>query len=124
MSLIRPEMVAPTPAHRRGIRLEYRARRDLQAQGWVVIRSWMSRSAIDLAAIRDGYRPLLVQCRTPGYLIPAERVALLDAARRAGADALVVGTGADGELAWYRLTGPEARDREPWDPGSRGPPMR
>jgi hypothetical protein len=109
---IGPREVTPTLAHRLGLAVERRARRALQRAGWVVCRSWMSRSAIDLLAVRAGATPLLVQCRTAGYVLPAERAQLLEQADRAGGAAVVVGL-RDGALDWQRLTGPGAADREP-----------
>jgi Holliday junction resolvase len=68
----------------RGRAIEYLARDELMAQGYFVLRSAGSKGAADLCALKDGQRPLLVQCsrRRKGQ---ADREALAEVARIAGA---------------------------------------
>jgi len=88
--------------YRRGYRLELRAQDELQAQGWIVIRSAGSKGPADLVALREGSRSQLIQVKSDGYLPPKERQELLDEAEKAGADACVVGR-LKRSLMWKRL---------------------
>jgi hypothetical protein len=105
----------PAGAWARGISLEHRARRALLALGYHVCRSWGSRSAIDLTAVRAGMPPLLVQCRVGLAISPLDWQALYLAADRAGGLALVVGLDDHGGLDWRHLDAPRGDEhRRPW----------
>lgn len=73
----------------RGDYFERQAKAALEVHGWLVIRSAGSYGVADLVALRadDEGRPvaLLVSCKISGRIGPAERMALLDAARQTGA---------------------------------------
>lgn len=74
---------------RRGDYFERQTRAALTARGWVIVRAAGSLGVADLCALRAGNTPLLVSCKISGILRPAERAALLDAARIGGARAVV-----------------------------------
>lgn len=101
----------------------------LGASGYDVIRSAGSKGAADLVAVGDGELLFLqVKGRTrtdrPGSpLSPAERVALLRIARRAGGRALQVHRLPQGSrvaTVFSELTGPGPRDSRPWMPTPQG----
>jgi Holliday junction resolvase len=69
----------------RGDYLERQARAALESCGWYVARSAGSLGPADLVALRAGFRPLLVACKTNGRIGPGERAAIVDAATLAGA---------------------------------------
>lgn len=79
----------------RGDYLERQTRAALEAHGWLIVRAGGSLGAADLVALRAGKRPLLIQCKILGRgrtfprMDPAERVALWDAAEKAGARPLI-----------------------------------
>jgi Holliday junction resolvase len=73
----------------RGDYFERQVRDTLAAHGWVVVRSAGSLGVADLVALRKGNTPALVSCKLGARIGPAERTALLDAAERAGARAVV-----------------------------------
>lgn len=73
----------------RGDYFERQAKATLEAHGWEVVRSAGSLGAYDLVALRRGNTPTLVSCKLGGRIGPAERTAILDAADRAGARAVV-----------------------------------
>lgn len=87
--------MATTP-YARGRQYEYRARDKLRDAGFVVTRCYASKGSFDLHATRasaagavSGGMPLsvtwLVQVKKDGRIDPAERVALVEDAERAGA---------------------------------------
>ena len=84
----------PNSNRRRGDYFERRTKAALEAQGWLVTRSAGSFGVADLVALRGGSTPLLVSCKLDGKLPRAQRVALCDAADRAGADAILAHRGA------------------------------
>lgn len=69
----------------RGDYLERQTRDALRAHNWWVIRAAGSHGVADLVALRKGFRPLLIACKTNGVIAPAERQALLETAREADA---------------------------------------
>jgi len=77
----------PTP-YERGRRFEYRVKRFLEGEGWVVIRSAGSKP-IDLVAFKDGVI-LFIECKKRGYVPKEQREYQEGLARRAGAMYVVV----------------------------------
>jgi Holliday junction resolvase len=73
----------------RGDYFERQVRDTLRAHGWLVIRSAGSLGVADLVALRKGNTPTLVSCKLGGRIGPEERTAILDAADKAGARAVV-----------------------------------
>ena len=71
--------------YRRGADLERAVKKDLEANGYYVIKSGGSKGLADLAAFKPG-EILFVQCKRPasGYLAPAERIAFRQLALRLG----------------------------------------
>lgn len=74
--------------YRNGAELERAAKHLLEDDGYHVIKSGGSKGITDLVALKPG-EILLIQCKTDGYLTPAERVALRRIALRLGAVPLV-----------------------------------
>lgn len=64
----------------RGDYLERQARDALRSCGWIVVRAAGSLGPADLVALRRGFTPLLVACKTNGKIPPDERAAIVDAA--------------------------------------------
>jgi len=73
----------------RGDYFERQVRDPLRAHGWVVIRSAGSLGVADIVALRKGNTPALVSCKLSARIGPDERAALIEAADRAGARAVV-----------------------------------
>lgn len=78
-------------AYRKGRAGEYLARAHLEQLGWYVTRSYASKGAWDLLALRPGDWPLMVQVKVGAraYLSPDERGKLVRLAVDAGAQAIV-----------------------------------
>jgi Holliday junction resolvase len=75
----------------RGTRRERQVRELLEADGWIVVRAAGSLGPVDLAALKRGAPPRLVQVksdqRTPYKNFgPADRARLVELAERAGAE--------------------------------------
>ena len=90
--------------YKRGRTFEYRAKRDLERRGYVVVRSAGSRTPADLVAGREG-RVLLVQCTTSSQSKSQEdRARLREMAERFGAEPVLVWKdGRRGPLVWETL---------------------
>lgn len=73
----------------------------LAARGWVARRSGGSLGAADVWALRAGNSPLLISCKLRGVIPPAERLALLALARKAGARPILAHRQKPG---WVELT--------------------
>lgn len=73
-----------TTAYARGRQFELRVRKNLERNGWVVMRSPQSRGPFDLIALRRG-SILLLQCKAGGGMGRADWNTLFDVADRAGA---------------------------------------
>jgi len=73
----------------RGDYFERQVVHTLRAHGWFVIRAAGSLGVADLVALRKGNTPTLVSCKLGGRIPPSERAAIMDAADRAGARAVV-----------------------------------
>lgn len=73
----------------RGDYFERQTRDALRAVGWVVIRGAGSMGPADLVALRADMRPLLISCKLHGRIGPAERLDLMEYARKAGARPLL-----------------------------------
>jgi Holliday junction resolvase len=99
----------------RGHDRERRVKDVLESEDWVVVRAAGSLGTVDLVALRDGYRPRLIEVKSTAdgpyeHFRPADRAALRLAAEMAGADAL---------LAWW-----PPRGKLRWIPSSEWPPAR
>lgn len=79
----------PNSNRQRGDYLERTTKAALDAHGWVTNRSAGSFGPADVWAMRAGSAPLMIACKTNGKLPPAERVQLVEAARKAGARAIM-----------------------------------
>lgn len=115
------ELKAPkSNKYRLGRAFEYRTRDHLKERGYFVLRSPMSRSPVDLVAIRRG-EVLFVQCKRGGYVGVEEWNALFDLAASTGAVPLVASTLTRG-VNFQRMTGRKGGRRvsqpmEPFIPG-------
>ncbi|MBW2636195.1 MAG: restriction endonuclease [Deltaproteobacteria bacterium] len=78
----------PNKRYERGRRFEYRVKRFLEGEGWVVIRAAGSKP-IDLIAFKDG-TILFIECKKRGYIPRDQRDFQEGLARRAGATYVVV----------------------------------
>lgn len=81
--------MSPNSNRERGDYLERQAREALRELGWFVVRAGGSLGPADLVALRAGYVPLLVGCKTNGEMGPRERDAMVDAGELAGARPLL-----------------------------------
>ena len=79
----------PNSNRQRGDYLERQTRAALRAHGWIVVRSGGSLGVADIVALRAGNTPLLVSCKLNGQQPRQERIALVEAARTAGARPLL-----------------------------------
>lgn len=106
-------MYAPTAAYRVGRATENKARAVLHGAGYFTLRSWMSRSPVDVVALKAGHPALLVQVKKHGYMTPSERVALMDVAAISGGVPVLCRMESDGTLTFHTMTGAGIRDLEP-----------
>lgn len=74
---------------RNGAAFERQVAEHLRGRGWWCVRAAGSHGAADVVALREGWDPVLVQCKASGAISPAEWDELWDAARRAGGNAVV-----------------------------------
>ena len=74
--------------YRGGADLERAAKKTLETGGYYVIRSAGSKGIADMAAFKRG-EIVLVQCKTDGYVGPAERVAFRQLCLQLGAVCVV-----------------------------------
>jgi len=79
----------PNSNRQKGDYLERQTRAALEAHGWLVVRAAGSLGVADLVALRWANTPLLVSCKVGGKIGPAERTALIDAARNSGSRPLM-----------------------------------
>lgn len=99
--------MSPKNAKAAGTRREHAVRRMLEANDWLVTRAPASLGEADLVALKRGERPMLVQVKANvsggpwANFRPRERLALREAASRAGAVAMLAHWPPHGELAWY-----------------------
>lgn len=105
----------------RGRALEHKARHELEAAGWLVIRSAGSKGAADLIGGKCdpfGNRTrLVIQAKaTPGPLSPYERSELITYGFILDASAIHYLRSGRGTYEWRRLTGTGPSDYEPWSP--------
>jgi Holliday junction resolvase len=84
--------------YRRGGDLERAAKKILEDNGYYAVKSAGSKGKVDVLALKAG-EVLMVQCKTGGYLSPAERGGLRELARRNGATALAAYWHKDGRAA-------------------------
>lgn len=76
----------------------------LVARGWVARRSGGSLGEADVWALRAGNTPLLISCKLRGAISPAERMALIVLARKAGARPMLAHRIKDGWVDLSRVT--------------------
>jgi len=93
----------------RGIQRERAVKAWLQERDWVVIRAAGSLGGVDLVALKEGGRPMFVEVKSTvsgpfDHFRPAERAALVLAAKMAGADPVLAWWPPRGRLRWF---GPE-----------------
>jgi hypothetical protein len=108
-------------------KLEHAARHVLEADGYWCMRSAGSKGTADIIAIKRGpgfhWQPgikdiLFIQCKTDGYLAPAERAGLVDLSTKLGATSLVASWHKEGRAArtvrfeWLDGDG----TKRPWTP--------
>ena len=105
-------------AYNRGRELEYRVRNELLAAGYEVIRGAGSKGAGDLWAAKHGTLLIVQVKRDPRAFSSAAWNALLGAALRGGASAVLATAAARGPVRYWRLV--DARDTgshaRPWEP--------
>lgn len=90
---------------KRGSQREYAVRNLLRDDGWLAFRAPASLGVADVIALRDGSRPRLIEVKSDardayGHFGPEKRERLRDAARLAGADALLAYWPPREELRW------------------------
>lgn len=96
----------------RGDYLERQTRDALARYGWLLVRAGGSLGPADLVALRDGKKPLLIQCKILGpgrrmpRIDPAERIALFAAAEQAGGRAIIATRYMPGRVTLLELPGP------------------
>lgn len=110
-----------TTNYRRGADFERLVRADMEARGYVAIRSPASKTPCDVYCMRPG-ETVFVQCKTDGRLPPAEWNGFLDYCAAAGAVPLMASKGRRGEgIRYHRLTGrKEKRGRQPMEEWNGG----
>lgn len=97
-----PRRLTPRTAYARGRAFELRVRKHLEALGWLVVRTPLSRGPFDLIAVNRG-EVLLIQCKGGGGNIPPhDWNRLVDVGERAGAVCLLA-TRRKRRLAFFRL---------------------
>lgn len=105
--------------YRRGSDLERAARKELEANGYFVIRSAGSKGPADLVALKRG-EALLVQCKLDGYLTPGDRVVFRSVTMVLGATALVARWHKEGHaartVAFEELISMGPAGHRPWTP--------
>lgn len=84
-----PESLSLT-AYQKGYLFERRVRRLLESQGYYVIRASGSRGPFDLVALKDGEKPLLIQCKVSKAKSKAKIQELVEVASKAGGIAVLV----------------------------------
>lgn len=101
----------------RGVSLERAVAERLRREGWLAVRAAGSHGVADVVALLLGQAPRLIQCKIDGYLVPAERRSLLEAAAAAGAEPVVAwrGPGRSG-LQLARLNADHSRTALGWGP--------
>ena len=76
------DQTLPSKNYHKGRTFEYRVQNYLRKKGYYVIRSYGSKGLYDLIAIPPPnekgmqYYPLMIQCKTNGYIKPIERESL------------------------------------------------
>ena len=102
----------------RGRAFEYRVRDDMQARGYVTVRSPGSHTPVDVYCVKPG-EVVFVQCKTSGRMDPAEWNAFLDLCEYAGA-VPVLAEREGRKLVYRRITGRKdgggKQPYEDWEP--------
>lgn len=93
-----------------GTRREKQTMEVLREQGWFCLDGRASKGPADFVALKQGYRPRLVQVKGNkgnAYkdFVPADRAALAAAAKAAGADAFLVHWPPYGDCRWLPMEG-------------------
>ena len=108
---------ARSTGYQLGTALEHRVKKQLEADGYFVVRAAASKGLVDLVALKWG-QTLLVQCKRSGSLPPAEWNALYDLAAQLDAIPLMASKGLRGTQLLRllaRKTGRRAQ-RQPMEP--------
>ena len=112
--------MSPNAAYAKGTRAERHVMRFLEQRGWYAMRAYASKGPFDVLAIKRHRAPLMIEVksglsRTPGWLPPATRIRILDAAAPAGAKATTAHY-ERGLLQWWLITGPSLAETIVLDP--------
>ena len=106
----------PNRNYQRGRAFEYRVKYHLEKLGYYVVRSYASKGLFDLIAAPP-YPPfeiymwpqsnfaLLVQCKTNGYIPPAERSALVEASKKYLGFIVIASKDKNGHIVFKQLNG-------------------
>lgn len=89
----------------RGTQRERAVRDYLSERDWLAFRAPASLGCADVIALKDGYRPRLIECKSTAagpyeHFGPADRERLRAAAEMAGADAILAWWPSRGGLHW------------------------
>src|SRR5262245_32281106 len=90
-------------ARDRGDYFERQCRTDLESQGWYVMRSAGSFGLYDLVALKDGHKPVLVQCKATGKITQRALGHAWVQAAQVGASFVLAQRAGRGVIRWTRL---------------------
>ena len=99
----------PNRNYQRGRAFEYRVKYYLEKLGYYVVRSYASKGLFDLVAIAPrhvstmGFDPLLIQCKTNGYVPPAEMFELCKASTRYNGIVMIAAKDPRGHITFKEL---------------------
>jgi Archaeal holliday junction resolvase (hjc) len=109
---------SPRLRYRQGADLELAVKHHLQDNGYYVVKSAGSKGAVDLVALKRG-EVLVIQCKTDGYVPPAERMTFRSLAVSVGATCLIGRWHKEGRaaraVAFQELTA-DGGGTAPWTP--------
>jgi Holliday junction resolvase len=101
------------PMYKRGRDFEYRTKRLLEKKGYVVVRSYASRTPADLTATKDG-KTIFIQCKLRGDFPVKEWNEFMDYCESAGVEPILAQRAADGpEIEFYKLIGRKDGSKRP-----------
>ncbi len=105
-----------------GRRFEYRVRNALVEHGYFAWRSHLSRSPVDVVAMRHGQPVIMVQCRLGAALQVADWNEMYDIVVSTGAVPILAAL-VDGQVRMWRMTGRKDGSKRPqpmvpWDPAT------
>lgn len=101
----------------RGDYHERKTRGDLEAHGYIVVRSGGSLGPADLVALRFSRPPLFISCKLSGAIRPDEHDRTFVAAIRAGAVPLLATRGDGGIIRYRAMTKPQTLRARHWFDG-------